>query len=307
MSLKQIFGLYTLGFLAVTLLIGIAEVVFGLPPRWIGWIFMGLSLGIYVFIGILTRTSNPDQYYVAGRGVPSVYNGMATGSDWMSAASFISMAGALAAQGFGGLAYVMGWTGGYLLLAVFLGPYLRQFGAYTIPDFLGARYGGNFARIIGVVAAIACSFTYLIAQVTGVGLIVSRFIGLDFNIGVFVGLLGVLFCSVLGGMRSVTWTQVAQYIILIISYLVPVVYLSGSLFGLPIPELTYGKLLQRNNATELQLTADPKEKETRALWKKDADEIAARLKAGGLPDDRGGEAPGAAKDRPGAGPAACFR
>ena len=123
----------------------------------------------------------PDQYYVAGRGVPAVFNGMATGSDWMSAASFISMAGALSAQGFAGLAYVMGWTGGYLLLAVFLGPYLRQFGAYTIPDFLGARYGGNFARIIGVVAAITCSFTYLIAQVTGVGLIVSRFIGLDFQ------------------------------------------------------------------------------------------------------------------------------
>ncbi len=194
---------------------------------------MGLSLGIYVVIGIITRTSNPDQYYVAGRGVPAVFNGMATGSDWMSAASFISMAGALSAQGFAGLAYVMGWTGGYLLLAVFLGPYLRQFGAYTIPDFLGARYGGNFARIIGVVAAIACSFTYLIAQVTGVGLIVSRFIGLDFNIGVFVGLIGVLFCSVLGGMKSVTWTQVAQYIILIVSYLVPVVYLSYQLFAIP--------------------------------------------------------------------------
>ena len=179
---------------------------------------MGLSLGIYIVIGVITRTSNPDQYYVAGRGVPAVFNGMATGSDWMSAASFISMAGALSAQGFAGLAYVMGWTGGYLLLAVFLGPYLRQFGAYTIPDFLGARYGGNFARVIGVVAAIACSFTYLIAQVTGVGLIVSRFIGLDFNIGVFVGLIGVLFCSVLGGMKSVTWTQVAQYIILIVSY-----------------------------------------------------------------------------------------
>ena len=201
----------------------------------IGWIFMALSLAIYVVIGIVTRTSNPDQYYVAGRGVPAVYNGMATGSDWMSAASFISMGGALSAQGFAGLAYVMGWTGGYLLLAVFLGPYLRQFGAYTIPDFLGARFGGNTARIIGVVAAIACSFTYLIAQVTGVGLIVSRFIGLDFNVGVFVGLLGVLFCSVLGGMKSVTWTQVAQYIILIISYLVPVVYLSWTIFSIPIP------------------------------------------------------------------------
>jgi cation/acetate symporter len=285
MSLRKIFALYTLGFLGVTILIGIAEMVFGLPNRWIGWIFMGLSLGIYIVIGIITRTSNPDQYYVAGRGVPAVFNGMATGSDWMSAASFISMAGALSAQGFAGLAYVMGWTGGYLLLAVFLGPYLRQFGAYTIPDFLGARYGGNFARVIGVIAAIACSFTYLIAQVTGVGLIVSRFIGLPFNVGVFAGLIGVLFCSVLGGMRSITWTQVAQYIILIVSYLVPVVYLSGILFGLPLPELTYGKLLQINNAKALEITRDPKEKETRALWKKEADEAEAKIKAGGLDED----------------------
>ncbi|HEV8617101.1 MAG TPA: sodium:solute symporter family protein [Methylomirabilota bacterium] len=278
MSLDKIFGLYTIGFLGITVLIGIAEVAFGLPNRWIGWIFMALSLLIYVFIGIVTRTSNPDQYYVAGRGVPALYNGMATGSDWMSAASFISMGGALSAQGFAGLAYVMGWTGGYLLLAVFLGPYLRQFGAYTIPDFLGARYGGNAARIIGVIAAVACSFTYLIAQVTGVGLIVSRFIGLDFNIGVFVGLLGVLFCSVLGGMKSVTWTQVAQYIILIVSYLVPVVYLSWTMFTVPIPELTYGRVLQQNNTKAIEITRDAKEKETRALWKKEADEALAKAK-----------------------------
>jgi len=284
MSLAKIFGLYTVCFLGVTVLIGIAERLFGLPPQWIGWIFMGLSLGIYIVIGIITRTSNPDQYYVAGRGVPAVYNGMATGSDWMSAASFISMAGALSAQGFAGLAYVMGWTGGYLLLAVFLGPYLRQFGAYTIPDFLGARYGGNLPRIIGVIAAIACSFTYLIAQVTGVGLIVSRFIGLDFQIGVFVGLIGVLFCSVLGGMKSVTWTQVAQYIILIISYLVPVVYLSFQMFSIPIPELTYGRLLQTNNQKALEITRDVREKETRALWKKEADEANAKLKVGNLTD-----------------------
>ena len=143
MSLEKIFGLYTIGFLGVTILIGIGEAIGLFSNQMIGWIFMALSLAIYVVIGVLTRTSNPDQYYVAGRGVPAVYNGMATGSDWMSAASFISMGGALSAQGFGGLAYVMGWTGGYLLLAVFLGPYLRQFGAYTIPDFLGARYGGN--------------------------------------------------------------------------------------------------------------------------------------------------------------------
>ena len=282
MSLDKIFGLYTVGFLVVTVLIGLAEKFLGLSNQWIGWIYMALSLAIYVFIGILTRTSNPDQYYVAGRGVPSVYNGIATGSDWMSAASFISMAGLISTLGFFGLGYVMGWTGGYLLLAVFLGPYLRQFGAYTIPDFLAARYGGNAARIVGVVGAIICSFMYLIAQVTGVGLIVARFIGIDYNYGVYLGLAGVLFCSVLGGMKSVTWTQVAQYIILIISYLVPVVYMSYTLFTIPIPELMYGKLLQQNNATELRLTADPKEKETRALWKKDADELTGKLKDPGL-------------------------
>ena len=266
------------------MLIGIGERLGLFSNQMIGWIFMALSLLIYVFIGIVTRTSNPDQYYVAGRGVPALYNGMATGSDWMSAASFISMGGALSAQGFAGLAYVMGWTGGYLLLAVFLGPYLRQFGAYTIPDFLGARFGGNQARLVGVLGAVVCSFTYLIAQVTGVGLIVARFIGIDYNIGVFVGLLGVLFCSVLGGMKSVTWTQVAQYIILIVSYLVPVVYMSWTLFSIPIPELTYGQILQQNNTRALEITRDAKEKETRALWKKDADEANAKIKAGGLPE-----------------------
>ena len=278
MNLRKIFTLYTVGFLGVTILLGLAEHFFDLPNRWIGWIFMGLSLGIYIVIGILTRTSDADQYYVAGRGVPAIYNGMATGSDWMSAASFISMAGTLSVQGFSGLAYVMGWTGGYLLLAVFLGPYLRQFGAYTIPDFLGARYGGNAARLVGVFSAILCSFTYLIAQVTGVGLIVSRFIGLDFNVGVFVGLIGVLFCSVLGGMRSVTWTQVAQYIILITSYLVPVVVLSWQLFSNPVPQLAYGKVLQLNNQSALAITRDPQEKATREIWKAEAAAADAKIK-----------------------------
>ena len=231
MSLAKIFGLYTICFLGVTILIGIAETALR-PVAAVDRLDLH---GVCRWAFTLSSASSPGPRIPTSITWPvaafrPVFNGMATGSDWMSAASFISMAGALSAQGFAGLAYVMGWTGGYLLLAVFLGPYLRQFGAYTIPDFLGARYGGNFARVIGVVAAIACSFTYLIAQVTGVGLIVSRFIGLDFNIGVFVGLVGVLFCSVLGGMKSVTWTQVAQYIILIVSYLVPVVYLSFIFF-----------------------------------------------------------------------------
>lgn len=295
MNLRKVFTLYTVGFIGVTILIGLAEWIFDLPNRWIGWIFMGLSLGIYVVIGIVTRTSEADQYYVAGRGVPAVYNGMATGSDWMSAASFISMAGALSAQGFGGLAYVMGWTGGYLLLAVFLGPYLRAFGRYTIPDFLGARYGGNSPRVIGVIAAIIASFTYLIAQVTGVGLIVSRFIGLDFKIGVFVGLIGVLFCSVLGGMRSVTWTQVAQYIILIISYLVPVVVLSFNLFSVPVPQLTYGQLLQRNNERVIELARDPQNVATREAWANESKQLAEKLKDPALPSAERGKLEAAKK------------
>ena len=284
MSLDRIFGLYTIVFLGVTILIGIGEGARAVQQPDDRLDLHGALALIYVFIGMLTRTSNPDQYYVAGRGVPAVYNGMATGSDWMSAASFISMAGALSAQGFAGLAYVMGWTGGYLLLAVFLGPYLRQFGAYTIPDFLGARYGGNTAadhrrdRRDRVLVHVPDRPGHRRRPDRGA---LHR---LDFNMGVFVGLLGVLFCSVLGGMRSVTWTQVAQYIILIISYLVPVVYLSWTLFSIPIPQLTYGRVLQQNNTRAIEITRDAKEKETRALWKKDADDVNAKIKAGGLPD-----------------------
>ena len=206
----------------------------------------------------------------------------------MSAASFISMAGALYANGYDGLAYVMGWTGGYVLLAVFLAPYLRKFGQYTIPDFLGARYGGNFARSIGIFAAILASFTYLIAQVTGVGIITSRFLGIPFNVGVFAGLGGILVCSMLGGMRAVTWTQVAQYLILIIAYLTPVTVMSYKTTGIPIPELAYGQILQKIDAKEKLLISDPKELEVRGMFKKQAADLDAKIK--GLPaslDDRG--------------------
>jgi cation/acetate symporter len=208
---------------------------------------------VYALIGVLSRTAKPDQYYVAGRGVPAFFNGMATGADWMSAASFISMAGALYATGFDGLAYVTGWTGGYVLLAIFLAPYLRKFGAYTIPDFLALRYGGNAPRVVGLLMAIGASFTYLIAQITGVGIIMGRFLGMDFNVGAFVGLAGILVCSMLGGMRAVTWTQVAQYIILIIAYITPVAMLSYRHFGVPIPELMYGQVLQDITRIETEL------------------------------------------------------
>ncbi|HOY36175.1 MAG TPA: cation acetate symporter, partial [Piscinibacter sp.] len=218
------------------------------------------------------------EYYVAGRRVPAIYNGMATGADWMSAASFIGMAGTLYLTGFGGLAFILGWTGGYCLVALFLAPYLRKFGQFTIPDFLGARYEGNLPRFLGIVAAILCSFTYVVAQIYGVGVITARLSGLAFEIGIFVGLGGILVCSFLGGMRAVTWTQVAQYIILIIAYMVPVVWLSVKQTSVPIPQAIYGYQLEKVTASEKRLREDPKEKEVIAAFKAKADEFDAKLK-----------------------------
>ena len=253
MSWGRIFGIYTGAFILFTILLALAEYWQLMGNLGIAYTYLVVTIGVYALIGVLSRTAKPDQYYVAGRGVPAFFNGMATGADWMSAASFISMAGALYATGFDGLAYVTGWTGGYVLLAIFLAPYLRKFGAYTIPDFLALRYGGNAARVVGLLMAIGASFTYLIAQITGVGIIMGRFLGMDFNVGAFVGLAGILVCSMLGGMRAVTWTQVAQYIILIIAYITPVAMLSYKSFGVPIPELMYGQVLQDITRIETEL------------------------------------------------------
>lgn len=277
-NLGRIYMMYTGVFIAFVIGLGIAEQM-GMSQKMIGYLFMGCTIGVYALIGIMSRTAKVSEYYVAGRSVPAFFNGMATGSDWMSAASFISMAGAIYGLGYDGLAYVMGWTGGYVLLAVFLGPYLRKFGQYTIPDFLGARYGGNAARSFGIVAAIIASFTYLIAQVTGVGIIMSRFLSIDFQVGVFVGLAGILVCSMLGGMKAVTWTQVAQYVILILAYLTPVTVMSYKTTGVPISEIMYGQVLQKIDAREKEIIADPKQSEVRDLWKKKAETIGADVKA----------------------------
>ncbi|GAB4171018.1 MAG: VC_2705 family sodium/solute symporter [Thalassobaculales bacterium] len=243
-NLGRIYGVYTGTFIGFTILLAILEQL-GLPNAIIGYLFIFLTIGVYALIGYLSRTAQISEYYVAGRRVPAFYNGMATGADWMSAASFISMAGGLYLQGYDGLAFVLGWTGGYVLVAVLLAPYLRKFGQFTVPDFLGTRYGGNLARMCGVIVLFSASFTYVVAQVFGVGIIASRFLGIPFELAVFVGLVGILVCSMLGGMRAVTWTQVAQYIILIIAYLIPVVWLSTKKYGIPIPELTYGQALSQ--------------------------------------------------------------
>src|SRR5687767_7316820 len=276
-QLNKVYGWYTGGFIAFVIVLAILEQM-GLPRNWIGFIFLLATVALYAGIGIMSRTTEAAEYYVAGRRVPAIYNGMATGADWMSAASFIGMAGTLYLTGYGGLAFIMGWTGGYCLVALFLAPYLRKFGQFTIPDFLGARYEGNLPRFIGIVAAILCSFTYVVAQIYGVGIITTRLTGFAFEIGIFVGLGGILVCSFLGGMRAVTWTQVAQYIILIIAYLTPVIWLGMKQSSIPVPHLFYGYKLEQITAKEKLLRDDPKEKEVIAIFRKNADDLDAKLK-----------------------------
>jgi cation/acetate symporter len=267
------FGLAFLAFVGVMALLE----HLGLSRRWIGFLFLVGPIAVYAGIGILSRTTDPTEYYVAGRRVPALYNGMATGADWMSAASFIGMAGTLYLGGYGGLAYILGWTGGFCLVALLIAPYLRKFGQYTIPDFLAARYDGNLTRVIGVVAAIACSFLYVVAQIYGVGLITSRITGVEFEVGVFLGLGGILVCSFLGGMRAVTWTQVAQYIVLLVAFVVPVAWLSIKQHATVLPQATYGYQLQKVMASEKRLQADPAEREVIAIFQARAAEDEARL------------------------------
>ncbi len=251
-NLGRVYGIYTGGFLAFVILLAVLEQM-GVPNKILGYLFVFFTLAVYAIIGVLSRTAQVSEYYVAGRSVPALYNGMATGADWMSAASFVGMAGTLFLLGYDGLAWVLGWTGGFVLVSILIGPYLRKFGAYTVPDFLAFRYGGNFARALGVIVLVACSFTYVTAQIYGTGLIASRFLGMQFEIAVFAGLVGILVCSMLGGMRAVTWTQVAQYIVLIIAYLTPIVILSTMKYGLPIPQLTYGQAIADITAREQQM------------------------------------------------------
>ncbi|WP_076593483.1 sodium:solute symporter family protein [Herminiimonas arsenitoxidans] len=278
--LRRYYLLYTAGF--VLFLFGVAILEHeGFPRVWIGYVFMFSTIVVYATIGVISRTSDVQEYYVAGRRVPAFFNGMATAADWISAASFISLAGGLYLWGFDGLAYIMGWTGGFVLVALLIAPFLRKFGQYTIPDYLAARYTGqysdNVVRIIAVIATIIVSFTYVIAQIYGVGLITSRFTGVDFSVGIFLGLASILVCSFLGGMRAVTWTQVAQYIILIIAYMIPVVWLSMKHTNMPIPPIAYGSAIAQLSERENVLINDPKEKEVRAIFRQRAYDLDDRL------------------------------
>jgi len=275
--LVRYYSWYTLGFILFLLVLAVLEHE-GMPRAWIGYLFMLVTIALYAAVGVVCRTSDVPEYYVAGRRVPAMFNGMATAADWISAATFISLAGGLYLQGFDGLAYIMGWTGGYCLVALLIAPYLRKFGQYTIADFMAERYGGNFVRILTVIATIIISFTYVVAQIYGVGLITSRFTGIDFSIGIFLGLASILVCSFLGGMRAITWTQVAQYIIILFAYLIPVVWLSVKHTNVPIPQAVYGSLLPKLDALEQRINADPKEQQVRAIFQTRADDYDQKLK-----------------------------
>jgi cation/acetate symporter len=256
----------------------------GLSRNLIGPIFLFSTVMIYALIGIAARTTNEDEYYVAGRRIPAMYNGMATAADWMSAASFISLAGALYLQGFsgsgnqpGGLAYVMGWTGGFCLVALLIAPHLRAMRLYTLPDYFDQRYGGRWPRVIAALASVLCSFTYVVAQIYGIGLIASRLTGVQFEIGILLGLGGVLLCSFLGGMRAITWTQVAQYIMLLLAFLIPVSWLAYKQLGNPVAPLAYGAQLSAIASIEKRLMDDPAELEVRREYAQRAKIYASRL------------------------------
>ena len=213
------------------------------------YIIVGLTFTLYIGIAIKSRASSTKEFYIAGGGVSPLANGIATAADWMSAASFISMAGLISFMGYDGSVYLMGWTGGYVLLALLLAPYLRKFGKYTVPDFVGDRYYSQTARLVAVVAAIFISFTYVAGQMRGVGIVFSRFLEVDINTGVVIGMIIVVFYAVLGGMKGITYTQVAQYCVLIFAYMVPAIFISLQLTGNPIPQLGFGGTL--NDGTYL--------------------------------------------------------
>jgi cation/acetate symporter len=281
--IHQRFAIYIVLFLAFLLALAAAEQA-GFRKIWVGAVFLFATVFLYALIGIYGRTSKASEYYVAGRKIPPIYNGMAVAADWMSAASFISMAGGLYLQGFsgagsqpGGLVYVLGWTGGFCLVALLVAPHLRSMNLYTVPDFFDARFGGRWPRIIAAWAAVLCSFTYVVAQIYGVGLITSRLTGVQFEIGILLGLGGVLVCSFLGGMRAVTWTQVTQYVVLILAFLIPVSWLAYKQLGNPLAPLVYGQQLSKIAELERELVSAPAEQAVIQEFKRRAQAYAVKL------------------------------
>ena len=254
------------------------------------YILVGLTFALYIGIAIGSRAGSTQEFYVAGGGVSPLANGMATAADWMSAASFISMAGLISFMGYDGSVYLMGWTGGYVLLALLLAPYLRKFGKFTVPDFIGERYYSKTARIVAVLCALLVSFTYVAGQMRGVGVVFSRFLEVDINSGVIIGMLIVLFYAVLGGMKGITYTQVAQYCVLIFAFMVPAIFISFQMTGNPIPQLGFGgtgadgvALLDKLNGLSQELGFAEYTQGTKSRWDVFAITVALMVGTAGLP------------------------
>ena len=242
-------GIYTSGFTAFVILITILEQI-GMQSNWIGYVFILIPLLVYAGIGIMTRTMKVPEFYVAGRRIPALQNGMAAASDGISGAFFLSLAGSLYALGYDGLALILGLSGGYVLIAILIAPYLRKYGAFTLPDFFAARFGGHLARIMGIVILVTCSFVLVVAQIRAASLVAERFLDISYNSGVILALVSILVCATLGGMRAVTWTLVAQFLVLMIAYLIPILVLSMQETSLPVPQLMYGQALEQIAAIE---------------------------------------------------------
>jgi cation/acetate symporter len=281
--LRRVLLSFIASFLLFLLLLAWAEHR-GLSRFWLGPIFIFSTVMMYAVIGIRSRTTDPEEYYVAGRRIPPMYNGMAAAADWMSAASFISMAGGLYLQGYGGtegqaggLAYVLGWTGGFCLVALLIAPHLRKLRLYTVPDYFSVRFGGRGPRIVAALAAVLVSFIYVVAQIYGIGLIASRLTGVQFEIGILLGLGGVLLCSFLGGMKAITWTQVVQYVVMLLAFLIPVSWLAYKQLGQPAAPAVYGTQLQKISTLEERFANDPAEQEVAAIFLRRAREYEARL------------------------------
>ena len=254
------------------------------------YLLVGITFALYIGIAIWSRAGSTKEFYVAGGGVSPLANGMATAADWMSAASFISMAGLISFMGYDGTVYLMGWTGGYVLLALLLAPYLRKFGKFTVPDFIGERYYSKTARIVAVLCALLVSFTYVAGQMRGVGVVFSRFLEVDINTGVIVGMIIVLFYAVLGGMKGITYTQVAQYCVLIFAFMVPAIFISIQMTGNPIPQLGMGgtgqdgiPLLEKLDGLSTQLGFDEYTRGTKSMGDVFAITFALMVGTAGLP------------------------
>jgi cation/acetate symporter len=276
LGLNAWLAIYVFALMALLAALLLAERV-GVRREVISWTLLGTTIFLYAVLGVICRTAVPLQYYAAGRSVPAFYNGMATAADWISAASFVSLMGTIYASGYSATVFLMGWTGGFCLLALLVVPYLRKLGEFTLPDFLVRRYGGQTIRVLSALAVVICCFIYVVAQIFAVGLITSRMIGVDFQIGIYLGLSSVLLCSFLGGMRAITWTQVTQYVVILLATLLSVTWLSFKQTGAPWNVLDYREVIQKIEQAQTRIANDPKEIQLPVAYANRIAELDAKL------------------------------